>query len=440
VTRHAHAARVAILASTTALFALAATIAPSSAQVSGQTAELGGSGGSLSDLYWKGVPAGTETATHDWIGAGFKDLADAHKMDGQTTSQTRKAVLRLANNSRMSPALKAEGLKAADAMQAEVEGGAKSATFLEKASKVLDVIELVSTTSKAGGYAVEGDFTGATSILVKEISKKLMEGAGMAGLSWLPGGQMIGALAGEKAFESQVEPIIDANEKAVRDQAYADKYLNKPWMPKNEIIDSTGTVRMLDPDMYVEKGSGLIRRRSPQDQQAYENQQHTKWLDGQQWSKIMKDLADGKIDQTRYDALLAAYRDRDVTKPWDPNAPVLLGAARFAGAYAGRFSGGGFGSVHFTVAGSSVSGTISGVCTTPPCEGDPVSGSFHGGISDDGVITTALTGQFNIESKLIGPLGFSGSFNGAVLGRDAQGEWTGKNRYGSPAGSWTASR
>lgn len=423
-----------------AICAAAALALPSSAQISETTAQLGAQGTDPSGLYWQGVPAATDAVTHDWISGGFDDYAKAAKHDQATLIASAQDLRQRAANPKMLPSLSAEGIAAAGSEEAQAAGAAKQATFAQKVSKVLDIIDIVSTTSKASAYAVEGDFSGATRILVGETSKKLMEGAAMAGLSWLPGGQMVGAFAGEKAFEAYVDPVLAANEKAVRDQEYTDKYSNKPWLKPSEIIDDSGHTRVLPPDMYVERGTGLIRRRSPEAQIAYESDQRNAWLDNQKWVAIVADLATGKISQARYDELQESFRNRDITQPWDPNAPALFGVARFAGSYSGRFSGGGAGSIHFTVDGHSVSGTMSGVCTTPPCENDPVSGSFHGSITDNGEITTSLTGQFNIEDKLVGPLGFTGSLNGDVLGKGARGQWDGKNKYGTPSGSWLASR
>jgi hypothetical protein len=272
------------------------------------------------------------------------------------------------------------------------------------------------------------------------VTKKLIEGAAMAGLSWMPGGQFVGTLVGEQAHENKVEPILAANETAIMDQQYADTYLGKPWLPQQTRIDEDGHVHLLEPDEYINRDTGNVQRRSAAAQAAYESQQRTKYQDSLKWAQVMKNLADGKIDAAHYDGPLTSYRDRDPTKPWDPNAQAPLGAAQFAGQYAGSFSGGGAGSIHFTVDGNAVSGALHGICTTPPCENDAVSGSFHGGITKDGIISTTLSGQFNIESKLIGPVGFGGDLNGAVAGKSAQGEWTGKNRYGAPTGTWTASR
>jgi hypothetical protein len=433
VTRHPRLAGATILA----LLALAA---PSSAQLSSDTPTLSGQGGKVSDLYNEGVPAVTDALTHDFNGGALEDFTRAAHADVKTLGETRKSLLKLAANPKMSSELAAEGLKAAAENEAEAQGAASQAGFAQKLSKVLDVIDLVSTTSKASAYATEGDFSGATKIIVGEMTKKLMEGAAMAGLSWMPGGQFVGALAGEQAYEAKVEPILAANEKALRDQQYADTYLGKPWLPEHTRIDQDGNVHVMAPDEYIDRDTGNVQRRSPEDQAAYEAQQHIKYRDSLQWAQIMKDLAAGKIDAAHYDGLLTSFRERDTTKPWDPNAPVLLGAARFAGQYVGSFSGGGAGAIHFTVDGNAVSGTLHGICTTSPCENDPVSGSFHGSITNDGIISTTLSGEFNIESKLIGPVGFGGELNGAVAGKSAQGVWTGKNRYGAPTGSWTASR
>jgi hypothetical protein len=432
--------RVSRLALAAAIVALCAATAPSSAQVSEESRNLGGEEHSLSSLYWEGAPELTEAVTHDWIHGGLDHLIEAAKHDAETLREDAHVMHSLAANPKMSPELRTSGLKAAGENEASAATAEAQAGYLHKLGKALEVVELVSTTSKVSAYAVEGDYSGAANILVGEISKKLIEGAGMLGLSWAPGGQLVGALAGEKVYEDHVAPILEHNEETLRDQAYAEKYLNKPWLSKNEVMDETGKVRTLDPDMYVEKGTGLIKRRSPEEQAVYESGRHNAWLDGQKWTQIAKDLADGKISPTRYDELMQSYRNRDLTKPWDSNAPVIAGVARFAGSYAGRFTGGGDGSIHFTVSGHSVSGTLSGVCTVNPCENDPVSGSFHGDVTDEGVMTTTLSGHFDIENSPVGPVSFAGGLNGAITGKDAGGRWTGKNRYGSPTGSWTASR
>ena len=87
-----------------------------------------------------------------------------------------------------------------------------------------------------------------------------------------------------------------------------------------------------------------------------------------------------------------------------------------------------------------VSGTVSGVCSKNPCQGDPVHGSFTGTVSEMGMIKTHLTGSFDIKDPLIGPLGFSGSLNGMVDRTGGAGDWSGHNKYGDPAGKWHAAR
>ncbi len=116
-----------------------------------------------------------------------------------------------------------------------------------------------------------------------------------------------------------------------------------------------------------------------------------RWLDGKQWGQIVKDLAGGKITAARYDEL------RDPNKPWDPNAAGPLGAGRFAG-------------------------------------------SFRGTVSDLRVMRTTLTGRFTDPSEWVGPLSFAGSLDGMLDGKSAGGEWSARNKYGTPAGQWTAAK
>jgi hypothetical protein len=88
-----------------------------------------------------------------------------------------------------------------------------------------------------------------------------------------------------------------------------------------------------------------------------------------------------------------------------------------------------------------VTGTLSGVCTTAPCQADPVSRSFNGSISDKGEIATQLSGSFNIKSGFIGVVTFGGVLNGKADGEGgAQGLWAGRNKWGTPTGSWSASK
>lgn len=425
---------------------------PIAAQVSQGTQNIGTPGGPaqdaaapdpLSSLYegWmKHTPTVTEVISADHNGAAISDMADALKSGDPQKEALIKQLSKLTYDSRM-PADKAkEGVQTMQGLRQDIKDQKALGGKLDMLTKVLDAIDLTSTLAKAAGYAAEKDATGAANTLFKEMTKKLMEAGASLGLSWIPGGQLAGTLAAEGAFEEYVEKELDKREAAVREAEYKEKYLGKPWLPANEVMDDHGNVRTLDPDMYVEKGTGLVKRRSPEEQKLYEEGMHNRWLDGQRWGRIMQDLANGKIDQAKYDELRDDYANRDPNKPWNPDAADPLGAGRFAGTYTGRFSGGGSGSVHFTITGKSVTGTISGVCTKNPCQGDPVHGSFEGSVSDLGMVSTHLTGSFDIKDALIGPLGFSGTLNGVVDRTGGAGEWSGHNKYGDPAGKWSATR
>lgn len=118
-----------------------------------------------------------------------------------------------------------------------------------------------------------------------------------------------------------------------------------------------------------------------------------------------------------------------------------LGAQGFDGIYIGQFDGGGHGRLKLTVKGTAVTGSISGSCTASPCGVDPMVGSFRGTISKDGFVTTALTGTLTDSSGMMKePIGFHGALKGQVTGNTVSGTWDGKNQYGAPSGTWSASR
>ena len=136
---------------------------------------------------------------------------------------------------------------------------------------------------------------------------------------------------------------------------------------------------------------------------------------------------------------------QDILARYNALNPLLmaygkLGAKGFDGTYIGQFTGGGQGRIKLTVKGTSVTGSISGSCLASPCGVDPMVGTFSGSITKDGYITTTLSGTLTDSSGKLGSFGFTGSINGSISGDKASGEWDGKNQWGAPSGSWSASR
>ena len=423
---------------------------PGSGQVSGQVSQgtlaLPNQGGGPSfpgiavDIWLTHTPAITEVLGADRNSAAVGEFGEALSNGHEAGSKMIKRLEGLASNPGMSPELRKEGLQTAKDMRQNIETQKSVGGRFETLAKLMEVIDLTSTLSKAAAYASERDATGAANVLFKEAAKKLLQGIGMAGMSWMPGGQLLGTMAGEKIFEDHIEKEMERREQEVREAEYKERYLNKPWLPVNQIMDERGNVRTIDADMYFDKDSGLIRRRTPEQQALYEEGMKVRWQDSKRWVGVMQQLADGKIDQARYDELRENYARRDPTRPWDPDAADPLGAGRFAGTYTGRFSGGGSGSIRFTISGTSVSGTLSGVCSKYPCVGDPVSGSFSGTVSDLGMIRTTLNGTFSVKQEFVGNISFSGSLNGVVDRTGGAGGWSGRNKWGNPTGSWSATR
>lgn len=458
MTRQSHSARIA---AGIALSALALTLTAMPAPLAGQNASdtrglsapaPGGGEGALGQAagYWANHgDEHVDVLTADHTGEVFTTFGKANRADAGDAYGAYQKTLGLAQNPKMPGKLADEGLNAASDIRQKVSGMYKVADVADKIANALNYLDKYTLVVKSAAYLSEGDLTGAVNVWFKDYAKKLMEKAGTLGLDKLVGKMgvknplwtgMLGTVAGEAGSEYVVEDWLEKQEAKVREAEYKDRYLNKPWMPAKQWIDESGVVHTLEPDNYVDPETGLIKRRSPEEQTRYEDQLHTKWLDDKRWLAIMNDLAAGKITADRYEELRRNFRDRDPTRPWNPDAIDPLGVGRYGGHYSGKFWGGGAGSVQFTITGHDVSGTISGVCSKNPCIGDPVSGSFSGNVSDLGVIKTRLTGHFQIEDKLIGPLGFSGNLNGMADGKTAGGDWVGRNKYGSPSGQWSAGK
>ncbi|NJL07484.1 MAG: hypothetical protein HC900_03890 [Methylacidiphilales bacterium] len=137
--------------------------------------------------------------------------------------------------------------------------------------------------------------------------------------------------------------------------------------------------------------------------------------------------------------LLPAIRDtRDryhglvpLVEAWAALTPVS-----FDGSYSGSFQGTASGSLSFTVSNGHISGTVQGHSGS-----DPVQGKFSGSVTDDGTISTNLSGTLRDASKYnLGTFGFSGNLNGRINGAIASGNWAGANKHGKQSGSWSASR
>ena len=113
-----------------------------------------------------------------------------------------------------------------------------------------------------------------------------------------------------------------------------------------------------------------------------------------------------------------------------------LTAASFDGYYKGSFSGGASGSFSFTVSGSRISGSMSG-----SHKGDAIRGSFKGTVDSAGNISAKNTGTLTDSSSMkLGTFSFSGMVKGRISGSIGSGSWTAKNKWGAPAGSWSASK
>lgn len=299
--------------------ALAAVIAiaPLAAQISGGSANINQPPASVSQIWVPDSGAWMDNVSSEGNQALFKDLARQFTADAGQQRALAARLYELASKPGMTPELRREGLREAVKLQISSPGTERAAGYADGVAKVLQRMNMVSVGMKALGYVVEGDFTGAAAVLVQEGSKSaLAAGGGLAG-SWAPGGQFIGANLGEMAHEQYVKNAIDAYETAIRDKAYAEKYIGKPWLTPQVILDRDGKVRALPIDQYMDK-QGVIRTRSPEEQAAYEKQAATDSASAKRWAEVERDFKAGKISPEQYAQLRGQYAMRNRAVKWNP--------------------------------------------------------------------------------------------------------------------------
>lgn len=204
------------------------------------------------------------------------------------------------------------------ALDRQAERAAKQGGFLSKLGTALEILDFVSVAAQGAGYLYEGDATGAVGVVANEVAKKTAEGVGALATSFVPGGSVFGAWGGNKAWETYIKPVIDKREQDLREADLARAILNKPWLTPKSFMDSTGRVRDLGADQYIERGTGLIRRRPPQEQADFERTEHIKWRNHKIMEEVQQDYAEGKISDAQFSELQANYRSRSPAVPWQP--------------------------------------------------------------------------------------------------------------------------
>lgn len=118
-----------------------------------------------------------------------------------------------------------------------------------------------------------------------------------------------------------------------------------------------------------------------------------------------------------------------------------LAAAGLDGTYIGQFTGGGHGRIKLIVRDNVMTGSISGSCTESPCGVDPMVGTISGSVAADGTFNASLSGVLTDSSGTFkNGFPFSGFVRGRLVGATGSGDWDGKNAWGNPKGTWSATR
>ncbi len=283
---------------------------PAPPQTAGQTKSIQGR---VSDAYWTDVPLLTDTFTHDGVGEGINSFGRACKDQAAAYDAMRKATLTAASRPGLSKEMRDKGQKLAKDIEHLKNTNTKAATWSQKLGKFLDTINVVSTFAKAAGYAYEGDRTGAVGVIVDEGVKKVTTGILGAAGSVVPGvGSMAGATLGEYVHETHTRPILEGQVDAVRTKAAMDKHLGAN-VPREQVMSWDGSVRTLPADMYVDRETGNVRQRSPEEQRRYEDDFRRGLREAAKsdhpLDTAQRELGEGKITQAEFDKKVAEHND-----------------------------------------------------------------------------------------------------------------------------------
>lgn len=308
-----------------ALALLAALPAPARAQgLANGTPDIGpgqrgGEGKSgLWESYNNNMPAVTDVLTHEGTGKAVEEIGKSCNENQQVLDSLAAKVQQAANKPGQSAAVRTKGLDLAK--EANKTSGAYGTVsrWTDKAVTVLKVIDFVSTTAKAAGHLAEGDRIGAVGVVVDDVAKKGAAALGAFGLSWIPGvGPVVGSAAGEELHKKYLAPVIADRVDKVRVAEAKEKMLG-PNIPGEKVMDSQGNVRTLPPDMFVNRETGNIERRTPEQQQAYEKKYRDDLKEAANsnhpLAQAARDLQDGKITDKEFDRIVDQYNNPDKNK------------------------------------------------------------------------------------------------------------------------------
>lgn len=273
-------------------FLVTAPAALVSAQpLSGGTASLDQkpSSGSSHSVYWDDVPVLTEVFTREAGGPALKQISNECSREAAFLYKVRNKFVSKAPSRGLSEEQTKHGLALIDK---DMKNSQSYSRWFDKAARVLQVVDFVSTTAKAVGYLAEGDKQGAVGIFVSDVAKKVTVAAGEIGLSGVPVvGPTLGAEAGERVYEGYIEPAISGKVDAMRVAQKKEEMLGmRP--PPVKFFREDGSVGELPKEYGIDE-KGKIFERTPDEQKKYEADYRKSVIEGrQETARFEKDHPD----------------------------------------------------------------------------------------------------------------------------------------------------
>ncbi len=270
------------------------------------------------------VPDVVDVLAGDTAQAGVKEFGDACRGNAREMEGLRQAVSVRAAQRGLDRAKAARGQALEKEGQRAAASAGRLADWAKKAGAVMKTIDIVGPVARAAGHYYEGDRAGAMSELVGEGLKKVAVAAGTTAGSVVPGGSIVGAAAAEEFHEAFVRPQMERTADRAREKEARERLLGprgQPNAPSEQVMGPDGHVKTLPRDMEVDRGTGNVRQRSPEEQAAHERE----WREDRRRAaesihpldEAAKDLREGRISEEEFDRRVAEFNKEHPQTPAD---------------------------------------------------------------------------------------------------------------------------
>jgi len=265
------------------------------------------SDGGASPGAWKEVPELTEAFRPNGVGESLSPFGRTCREQAAAMEIVRRQILQAVAGLGPPKGIGENNRKLGKRSGDLKNVNAKAAAWSRKLGDFLEAVNVAAAFAQDRGRSNEGEGAGRGSLLVDEGAMKAAAGLAGAVGSIVPGvGCMAGETLGEFVHETSTQPILELNAGAVPARE-PEEGNTGPEIQGERIISWDGSIRTLSPDLYPDPGTGYIKKRTPEEQKAYEEKfrEETRKTaaSNHPMDRSARDLKEGKSEQSRVDGV-----------------------------------------------------------------------------------------------------------------------------------------